>query len=96
METKNYAELSSLKWGVEDININVERAYNAGYITEERMNELLSMTDTDKIAFLEGVIESIEDHLMEEINIAIFESITELNTNMKSFFSQNYDSNTKE
>jgi hypothetical protein len=95
METKNYAELSSLKWGVEDININVERAYNAGYITEERMNELLSMTDTDKIAFLEGVIESIEDHLMEEINIAIFESITELNTNMKSFFSQNYDSNTK-
>ena len=96
METKNYAELSSLKWGVEDININVERAYNAGYITEERMNELLSMTDTDKIAFLEGVIESIEDHLMEEINIAIFQSITELNTNMKSFFSQNYDSNTKE
>jgi hypothetical protein len=96
METKNYAELSSLKWGVEDININVERAYNAGYITEERMNEVLSMTDTDKIAFLEGVIESIEDHLMEEINIAIFESITELNTNMKSFFSQNYDSNTKE
>jgi hypothetical protein len=95
METKNYAELSSLKWGVEDININVERAYNAGYITEERMNELLSMTDTDKIAFLEGVIESIEDHLMEKINIAIFESITELNTNMKSFFSQNYDSNTK-
>ena len=95
METKNYAELSSLKWGVEDININVERAYNAGYITEERMNELLSMTDTDKIAFLEGVIESIEDHLMEEINIAIFQSITELNTNMKSFFSQNYDSNTK-
>jgi hypothetical protein len=95
METKNYAELSSLKWGVEDININVERAYNAGYITEERMNELLSMTDTDKIAFLEGVIESIEDHLMEEINVAIFESITELNTNMKSFFSQNYDSNTK-
>lgn len=96
MEIKNYAELSSLKWGVEDININVERAYNAGYITEERMNELLSMTDTDKIAFLEGVIESIEDHLMEEINIAIFQSITELNTNMKSFFSQNYDSNTKE
>ena len=95
METKNYAELSSLKWGVEDININVERAYNAGYITEERMNELLSMTDTDKIEFLEGVIESIEDHLMEEINVAIFESITELNTNMKSFFSQNYDSNTK-
>jgi hypothetical protein len=96
METKNYAELSSLKWGVEDININVERAYNAGYITEKRMDELLSMTDTDKIAFLEGVIESIEDHLMEEINIAIFQSITELNTNMKSFFSQNYDSNTKE
>ena len=95
METKNYAELSSLMWGVEDINIIVERAYNAGYITEERMNELLSMTDTDKIAFLEGVIESIEDHLMEEINVAIFESITELNTNMKSFFSQNYDSNTK-
>ena len=76
METKNYAELSSLKWGVEDININVERAYNAGYITEERMNELLSMTDTDKIAFLEGVIELIEDRLMQEINVAIFESIT--------------------
>ena len=77
MKTKNYAELSSLKWGVEDINTNVERVYNAGYITEERMNELLSMTDTDKIAFLEGVIESIEDHLMEEINWAIFESMTE-------------------
>ena len=76
METKNYAELSSLKWGVEDININVERAYNAGYISEERMNELLSMTDTDKIAFLEGVIELIEDRLMQEINVAIFESIT--------------------
>lgn len=55
METKNYAELSSLKWRVEDININVERAYDAGYITEERMNKLLSMTDTDKIAFFEGV-----------------------------------------
>lgn len=77
METKNYAELSSLKWGVEDININVERAYDAGYITEERMNKLLSMTDADKIAFLEGVIESIESHLMEQINVAIFESITE-------------------
>lgn len=77
METKNYAELSSLKWGVEDININVERAYNSGYITEERMNDLLSMTDADKIAFLEGVIESIEDRLMEQINVAIFESITE-------------------
>lgn len=75
METKNYAELSSLKWGVEDININVERAYNAGYITEERMNELLSMTDADKIAFLEGVIESIESHLMEQINDAIFDSM---------------------
>lgn len=77
METKNYAELSSLKWGVEDININVERAYDAGYITEDRMNELLSMTDANKIAFLEGVIESIESHLMEQINVAIFESITE-------------------
>ena len=77
MKTKNYAELSSLKWGVEDININVERAYDAGYITEERMNKLLSMTDADKIAFLEGVIESIESHLMEQINVAIFESITE-------------------
>ena len=77
METKNYAELSSLKWGVEDININVERAYDAGYVTEERMNELLSMTDANKIAFLEGVIESIESHLMEQINVAIFESITE-------------------
>ena len=76
MKTKNYAELSSLKWGVEDINTNVERVYNAGYITEERMNELLSMTDTDKIAFLEGVIELIEDRLMQEINVAIFESIT--------------------
>ena len=75
METKNYAELSSITWGVEDINIIVGRAYNAGYITEERMNELLSMTDTDKIAFLEGVIELIEDRLMQEINVAIFESI---------------------
>lgn len=75
METKNYAELSSLKWRVEDININVERAYDAGYITEERMNELLSMTDANKIAFLEGVIESIESHLMEQINDAIFDSM---------------------
>jgi hypothetical protein len=32
---------------------------------------------------------------MKTYSVAIFESITELNTNMKSFFSQNYDSNTK-
>lgn len=75
METKNFAELSSLKWGVEDININVERAYDAGYITEERMNELLSMTDANKIAFLEDVIGSIQYDLMEQINVAIFDCI---------------------
>lgn len=75
--TKNYAELSSLKWGVEDIDGNALRAYNAGYITEERMNKLLSLTDKEKIAMIENAIESIEESLMEQINVSIFESITE-------------------
>jgi len=75
MKTENYVELSSLQWGVEDININIEHAYDGGYISEERMYELSSMSDAEKIDFLENVINSIEDRIMEQINVAIFKSI---------------------
>jgi hypothetical protein len=77
MKTKNYAELSSLKWGGEDFDINVERAYNAGHITEKRMNELLSLADSYKIAVIEDAIDSIELYIMEQINDAIYESVTD-------------------
>lgn len=77
METKKYAEHIALKWRVEDIDINVESAFEAGQITEERMNEMLSLTDSEKIAFIEGAIDSIESHIVQQINEAIFESITE-------------------
>jgi hypothetical protein len=77
METKNYAELSALKWGPEDFDINVERAYNAGQITKKSMKELFLLPDSEKIAVIEDAIEPIEEHLMEQIIAAIFEFITE-------------------
>lgn len=76
MKTKNYAELSALKWGVEDFDINVIRAYNAGQITKKSTKELFSLPDSEKIAVIENAIEPIEEHLMEQINVAILEFIT--------------------
>jgi hypothetical protein len=76
METKNYAELSALKWGVEDFDINVIRAYNAGQITKKSTKELFSLPDSEKIAVIENAIEPIEERLMEQINVAILEFIT--------------------
>jgi hypothetical protein len=76
METKNYAELSALKWGVEDFDINVIRAYNAGQITKKSTKELFSLPDSEKIAVIEDAIEPIEERLMEQINVAILEFIT--------------------
>jgi hypothetical protein len=77
MKTKKYAEHIALKWRVEDININVESAFEVGHITEGRMNEMLSLTDSEKIALIEGAIGSIESHIVQRINEAIYESITE-------------------
>lgn len=76
MKTKNYAELSALKWGVEDFDINVIRAYNAGQITKKSTKELFSLPDSEKIAVIENAIEPIEERLMEQINVAILEFIT--------------------
>ena len=76
MKNKNYAELSALKWGVEDFDINVIRAYNAGQITKKSTKELFSLPDSEKIAVIEDAIEPIEERLMEQINVAILEFIT--------------------
>ncbi len=76
MKTKNYAELSALKWGVEDFDINVIRAYNAGQITKKSTKELFLLPDSEKIAVIEDAIEPIEERLMEQINVAILEFIT--------------------
>jgi hypothetical protein len=78
--TKKYADLSELKWSAEDLDCNVEAALDSDEISPETAQELMAMTEQEKIAFIEEAIsENIGEYLMGLINNAIREAITENN-----------------
>ncbi len=78
--TKKYADLSELKWSAEDLDCNVEAALDSDEISPETAQELMAMTEQEKIAFIEEAIsENIGEYLMGLIKNAIREAITENN-----------------
>lgn len=80
INTKKYADLSELKWSAEDLDCNVEAALDSDEISPETAQELMAMTEQEKITFIEEAIsENIGEYLMGLINNAIREAITENN-----------------
>lgn len=79
--TKKYADLSELKWSAEDLDCNVEAALDSDEISPETAAELMAMTEQEKIEFIEKSISRsyIGEYLMELINNAIREAVTENN-----------------
>ena len=70
---KNYVNLSALKWGAEDFDLNANRIE----LSEDAISEIQKMTDEDKLQFVTDAIEDNEDELMELINDFIFQKICE-------------------
>ena len=75
--TKKYADLSELKWSAEDLDCNVEAVLDSDEISPETAQKLIAMTEQEKIEFIEESISFIGEYLMEVINQAIREKVTE-------------------
>ncbi len=76
-KTKKYADLSALKWGAEDFDGHVEMAFDSDEISPETAAEFMAMTQQEKIEFIEESIYFIGEYLMEVINEAIRNKVTE-------------------
>ena len=77
--TKKYADLSVLKWSAGDFDCHVEMAFHDDEISPETAQELMAMTEREKIEFIEeAIVYGIQDHLMEVIHQAIREKVTEI------------------
>jgi hypothetical protein len=76
-KTKKYADLSALKWGAEDFDGHVEMAFDSDEISPETAAEFMAMTQQEKIEFIEESISFIGEYLMEVINEAIRNKVTE-------------------
>lgn len=75
--TKKYADLSELKWSAEDFDGHVEMAFDSDEISPETAAEFMAMTQQEKIEFIEESISFIGEYLMEVINEAIRNKVTE-------------------
>lgn len=78
INTKKYADLSVLKWSAEDFDAHVGMAFHNDEISPETTQELMAMTEKEKIEFIEESISFIGEYLMEVIHQAIREKVTEI------------------
>ena len=74
---KNTASNSSFNWGAEDLVSNAYRAFKNGSIDSDRYESIRSMSEVDKLSYVEDLVESFEEYLIEEINNFLYSAIVD-------------------
>lgn len=65
-------EISSLTWTAEDFDDCAEQLFDCDGITESTRDQLINMSEDEKIGFLESTIRHSEDWLIEKIHETIY------------------------
>ena len=68
---------SAFIWSTEDLEDYAETLRESDSITDSQLKEFLDLSEDDKHDILEGIIENVEDRLMEIIGNFIFNGLSE-------------------
>ena len=69
------ANLSCLVWSTDDLDTQAERLHDSENISDQDFTSYNSLTPKEKLVILEGILEDVEDYLMEHINNLICDGL---------------------